>query len=419
MSDAAEIVARIRQDDAPWHSFLRLFDEPGFTTGRRKHLLDGMPIGIKDIFDVAGDVTGVGSPIYSSDKATADAVAVQQLRDAGALIIGKTRMTELAWSGWGINRLEPSPRNPRDPRDHRIAGGSSSGSAVAVAAGLVPAALGSDTGGSVRIPAAFCGVVGWKPRRDEISRTGMVVLSESLDAAGILAADMTVLKRVHAVLCCPIPDMEPGNRLKIGILGREQWITEDGMVPLLWTAIAHCASLGRPVDDIAMPLTFNDYAERAGMLVNAEAFRTIGRFALDETSDLAPEIRRDILAGAHVTRGELDDLRSARLAERQRFLDATEGCDLFLLPVTRSVAPRLEDLAVKMGAASDFTRLANYLDLAALSLPIGLAAEGLPVALQIMARPGAEPELFHLASTLERKLRQPAWGDDDDFPYGY
>lgn len=419
MSEATDILARIRRDDAPWHSFLRLFDEQEFPAGRLKRPLEGMPIGIKDIFDVAGDVTAVGSPIYSSGKATADAVAVQQLRNAGALIIGKTRMTELAWSGWGINRLEPSPRNPRDPRDHRIAGGSSSGSAVAVAAGLVPAALGSDTGGSVRIPAAFCGIVGWKPRRDEISRAGMVVLSESLDAAGILAADMTVLKRVHAVLCGPIPDRQPGKRLRIGILGREQWITEDGIAPLLWTAIAHCASLGHPVDDIAMPLSFNDYAERLGTLVNAEAFRTIGRLALDETSDLAPEIRRDILAGAHVTSGDLDDLRSVRLTERQRFLDATASCDLFLLPVTRSIAPRLVDLALKEARASDFTRLANYLDLAALSLPIGLAAEGLPVALQIMARPGAEPELFHLASTLERKLRQPAWGDDGDFPYGY
>ncbi len=149
--------------------------------------LHGIPVAVKDLFHVHGHATQAGSRCYSVPPDARTATAVSLLTDAGMIVLGKTHTDEFAYGAWGVNNLLGSPWNPYDLETHRVAGGSSSGSAVAVSAGLVPLALGSDTGGSARVPAAFCGCVGVKPSFGLVERKGMVPLSPSLDVVGFFA----------------------------------------------------------------------------------------------------------------------------------------------------------------------------------------------------------------------------------------
>src|SRR5512140_2371572 len=191
-----EALARIRSYDGRLKAFVRVFD-PALGDG------DGPAFAIKDLFDVRGVPTGGGAKVPLAENPAAHAVVVQRLLDAGWRAVGKTQTVELAYGGWGTNRAVGAPWNPWDAKVHRAPGGSSSGSAVAVAAGLVDAALGSDTGGSVRIPAATCGVVGLKPGRGLVSLKGVHPLAPTLDTVGVLARDVATAARMLAVISGP------------------------------------------------------------------------------------------------------------------------------------------------------------------------------------------------------------------------
>ena len=191
-----EALDRIRRYDARLKAFVQVFD-PALGEG------DGPVFAIKDLFDVKGVPTGGGAQVPLTADPAAHAVVVQKLLAAGWRAVGKTQTVELAYGGWGTNRAVGAPWNPWDAKVHRAPGGSSSGSAVAVAAGLVDAALGSDTGGSVRIPAATCGVVGLKPGRGLVSLTGVHPLAPSLDTVGVLARVVATAARMLGVISGP------------------------------------------------------------------------------------------------------------------------------------------------------------------------------------------------------------------------
>src|SRR5512143_4010334 len=198
-----EALDRIRRYDGRLNAFVRVFDPP-LGDG------DGPVFAIKDLFDVRGVPTGGGAQVPLADNPAAHAVAVQKLLHAGWRAVGKTRTVELAYGSWGTNRAVGAPWNPWDARTHRAPGGSSSGSAVAVAAGLCDGALGTDTGGSVRIPAAICGVVGLKPGRGLVSLRGVHPLAPSLDTVGALAKDVATAARMLEVISGP--DGETASR---------------------------------------------------------------------------------------------------------------------------------------------------------------------------------------------------------------
>src|SRR4029450_10558868 len=191
-----EALDRLRRSNGRLNAFVRVFDEP-LGAG------DGPTFAIKDLFDVAGVPTGGGGKVPLAEKPAETAVVVQRLLDAGWRAVGKTHTVELAYGGWGTNRAVGSPWNPWDAKVHRAPGGSSSGSAVAVAAGLCDAALGSDTGGSVRIPSGVCGVVGLKPGRGLVSLKGVHPPSPALDTVGALARDVATAARMLAVISGP------------------------------------------------------------------------------------------------------------------------------------------------------------------------------------------------------------------------
>ncbi len=198
-----EAQERIRRYNGRLNAFVRVFDKP-LGAGA------GPTFAIKDLFDVAGVPTGGGAVVPLSENPAETALVVQRLLDAGWRAMGKTHTVELAYGGWGTNRAVGAPWNPWDSQVHRAPGGSSSGSAVAVAAGLVDAALGSDTGGSVRIPSGVCGVVGLKPGRGLVSLKGVHPLSPALDTVGTLARDVATAARMLAVISGP--DGEAAHR---------------------------------------------------------------------------------------------------------------------------------------------------------------------------------------------------------------
>ena len=191
-----QALARIKSYDGRLKAFVAVFD-PALGDG------DGPTFAIKDLFDVKGVPTGGGAKVPLAESPAAHAVVVQKLLDAGWRAVGKTQTVELAYGGWGTNRAVGAPWNPWDAKVRRAPGGSSSGSAVAVAAGLVDAALGSDTGGSVRIPASTCGVVGLKPGRGLVSLTGVHPLAPSLDTVGALARDVATAARMLGIISGP------------------------------------------------------------------------------------------------------------------------------------------------------------------------------------------------------------------------
>ena len=193
--------------------------------------LGGLPVSVKDLFDVAGQVTTAGSRVLDdAPAAKVDAEVVTRLRDAGAIIVGKTNMTEFAYSGVGLNPHYGTPRNPFDRARGRIPGGSSSGAAVSVADGMCVAAIGSDTGGSVRVPAALCGLVGFKPTADRISRRGVYPLSRTLDSIGPIARTVeccAVLDAVMAGLSVDVPAPVPAAGLRLLIARTLVWDDAD------------------------------------------------------------------------------------------------------------------------------------------------------------------------------------------------
>lgn len=254
------------------HAFVEVFAEEAMDNaeyldaerraGRVRGRMHGIPVAIKDLADIAGRRTGFGSCCYSRTPAKRTAAFVQRLQEAGAIILGKTQLVEFAFGSWGTNYGLGTPINPRLP-GHAVPGGSSSGSAVAVAAGLVPVAVGSDTGGSVRIPAALCGIVGMKPAFGVISNDGVAPLSPALDAIGPMAnliEDIPPLLEAMGATC-----RQCAGSSRFRTLALEALEPLDDAVRRAYTAArAALEAPGEPIVDLALPMTLADYQKSCG-----------------------------------------------------------------------------------------------------------------------------------------------------------
>jgi aspartyl-tRNA(Asn)/glutamyl-tRNA(Gln) amidotransferase subunit A len=247
-ADAAAIRAAL---DGPLARALRPFIRPVLHTGSGAGPLAGWSIALKDNIDVAGDTVEVGAPALQGRRAAATATAARRLLDAGATIAGRTRVVELCWGSWGLNEHCGMARNPWDAATERVPGGSSAGSAVAVAARLVRAALGSDTAGSIRMPAALCGITGFKPTWGSTPADGMVALAPGYDSLGPLAVTAQDCAAVYAVLAAaaPAPVLTRG---RIALLPPEHWPTpaETAVRQAVLTAARIFAEAGFEVIEI-------------------------------------------------------------------------------------------------------------------------------------------------------------------------
>lgn len=372
--------------------------------------LAGMPICVKDIVDVAAMPTTAGGAgwVRHPDE---DATVVARLRAAGAVVVGKGNTNEFACGIDGRNPHKGDCRNPWDPA--RLSGGSSSGPAAAVAAGMAAGAIGSDTSGSIRVPAALCGVVGIRPTRGLVPADGVVPLAWSLDAVGPLAPDVASAALLLDVLAgrppAPPPRPEVAG-LRLGVATALTGIAEEPVAEAIDAAAAGLRAAGAAVLDCDLP----DLERATGIHRIVQACEVAAAHApwfARQRDRYAPEVRARIEAGYGLgAESYLRAQRHRRLFTRA-FAAAVDGLDAVLAPASPVLAPPLEAEEVIVGGRRRSVRAAliscaaplSQLDCPMVVVPAGVR-EGLPVGLQVIGRPGAESLLLRVAAAVESKV---------------
>ena len=382
--------------------------------GYRLSPLAGLPVSIKDLFDVAGERTlGGSTALDDAPPAARDAVIVTRLKAAGAVIIGRTNMTEFAFSGVGINPHYGTPGNPWDRT--RIPGGSSSGAAVSVADRQAAVAIGSDTGGSVRIPAALCGLVGWKPTQARVPRDGTLPLSTTLDSIGPLGNSVACCALTDAVLAgeaVALPTLAEASGLRLAV-PRGTFLFDE-LDPEVAAAFERACRLlaraGVQLHDLALPELAEYGAINAkGGFSPPEAFAWHQELMARRGEHYDPRVRQRIARGVEMTAPDYVRL----VEERGRFIAKVaarlSSCDALIAPTVAMVAPPIAAFA----ADADFFRLnsrilrnpslVNFLDRCAITLPVTPPGEA-PVGLMLVGEHGGDQRLLAIARALEAEI---------------
>jgi aspartyl-tRNA(Asn)/glutamyl-tRNA(Gln) amidotransferase subunit A len=428
-------LARAHRLNAALNCFLRIEDEAALAAARRADaaraaghplgVLHGVPIAVKDMFYDPARETSSGSQIRRGFRGTTTATALARLKAAGAVVLGALNMTEFALGPTGHNPFYGACRNPWHPE--HIAGGSSSGSGAAVAARIAFGTLGSDTGGSIRLPAAANGVLGIKPTYGRVPRTGAMPLSWSLDHVGPLARTAADLARLLGVVAGhdpgdptasrrAVPDYEAS--LGAGVAGLTLGVARgyffDGVEPeverALDTALATLEAAGARRVEVAVPAA-EHLTELGRTVVYAEAAALHGHWLRTRPQDYSPQVRARVATGLAIPAAAYTEALQLRALLLRRCCDQVFGaCDVLVTPALPIEVPTLAATDVG-GSASMWNTIArllqclapfNYLGVPALSLPVGFTANGLPTALQLVARPFAEATLLGVAATYQR-----------------
>jgi aspartyl-tRNA(Asn)/glutamyl-tRNA(Gln) amidotransferase subunit A len=372
--------------------------------------LHGIPYGVKDLCDVQGMTTTGGSRVLSRSLATEDSAVVARMRAAGAVLVGKTNLHELAFGPLGTNAHFGDTRNPWDPARH--SGGSSSGSAAAVAAQMCAFAIGSDTTGSIRIPASFCGVVGLKPTYGSVDGEGSLPLAWSLDHFGPIAGSVDDAALVfHQLTGVPVPAgrAQATSPLHIGILLDFVEDSAPDVARCFDEAVATLAKLGCATIDARLRHAAL-IGPAAAAIVHAEALAAHGPRVAGRTAELGADVRERFELAALVSGVEYVNAQRARRLLMEDLDAALARCDVLACPTEPIGAPRLDQPSVpgprgpepKAAVVTRFTRLFNLTGHPAITLPCGLDDAGMPVGLQIVARHHDEATLFHVAAQFER-----------------
>lgn len=382
--------------------------------GRALGPLDGTIVSIKDLFDVKGEVTRAGSRVLFEEgrAATADAPAIQRLRAAGAVIVAKTNMTEYAFSGVGANPHYGTPGNPFDRA--RIPGGSTSGGAVAVADGMCEIAIGSDTGGSTRIPAALCGIVGWKPSRQRVPTEGAFPLSYTLDSIGPMARTVANCALADAVMAGGTPrtvEPTPLAGLRLGILQGQPFDGIDATVSAGWSAaLARLAKAGVRFSDERTALIDDMMAINArGGFAPVEAFSIHRERLKKRGADIDPNVRARIERGGAMSASDYVELGRLRMRLVQAMDALLSDHDAWVWPTTPIIAPKITEVATPetFGRYNMMllrnTNIANFFDLCAISLPMPRSG-ALSTGFMLVGRNGNDAKLFRIAAAVERQF---------------
>ena len=377
--------------------------------------LDGAIVTVKDLFDVAGEVTRAGSKVIAEEgsPATQDAVIVQRLRSAGAVIVAKTNMSEFAFSGVGVNPHFGTPGNPADRK--RAPGGSSAGAAVGVADGMCEIAIGSDTGGSCRTPAAFCGVVGYKPSRQRVPTVGAFPLSYTLDSIGPLAKTVAACAATDAVMAGEEPwalEPAPLANLRIGVpQGMPLERLDDGVAKGFAAALDVLGKAGARLSDQALPAIdgMNEVNKLGGGITPTEAYAVHrDRFAR-RGDDIDQNIRRRIERAKDNSAADYIAMTQSRLALIREMDAAMADLDVLISPTSAVIAPLIADLekpddfARRNAMCLRNTSIWNFFDCCAISLPLP-KQDGQNVGLMLIARNGQDHRLFRIAAAVEKAL---------------
>jgi aspartyl-tRNA(Asn)/glutamyl-tRNA(Gln) amidotransferase subunit A len=380
--------------------------------------LAGLPVAVKDLFDIEGQVTTAGSRILAKTKpAGKDAATVALLRQAGAVILGRTHMNEFAYSGLGTNPHLPQPRAPWqrevDGGRGRSPGGSTSGGAVAVADGLAYVALGSDTGGSTRVPAAFCGVTGWRPSQGRMPAGGTFPLAKSSDTPGLIVRSVADCRLLDAVLTHATVNDEPDPQLDSLRLGVATGMPLEDLDPvvsdMIHRTIEHLGRLGAQIG----PCPAFDWAEpsaalRSGQVTAVEALVAHGAL-FDRKNEYDQRVVTRMRAGESIAATDYVRAQRRIAGARHAFDAAFAAFDAILMPTVAILPPRLADLDdddaffACNAAALRNTLIASILDLPAISLPLS-APDAPPVGLMMVGRRGDDRWLLAAAQAVEAAL---------------
>jgi len=374
--------------------------------------LHGVPLAIKDLFLVAGMTRTCGSKLVREHASRVDAASVAALREAGAIFLGMANLHEFAFGPTGINPHFGTALNPWD--DTKVCGGSSSGSGCAVAAGLGGGAMGTDTGGSVRLPAALCGIVGLKPTHLRISQDGIYPLVGEFDTGGPMARFVEDIAAMMAALdpAGGFDDYAPAASLAGVRIGVPETLFESGVHPeicaALRSALDAMETLGASVEFVA--LDFADNALRAWNTITlGRVYALHGERASTANSKLSPDVRDRIRAGRHITRDQIDEALTVRKTVHVEMAGVMEMYDALALPTVPLPAVNADDGYGDLGGRTvdgatvlgRLTRLASFTGQPALSLPWTQTTMRLPVGLQMIGRWNADEQLLELAGALE------------------
>ncbi|MGK3134905.1 amidase [Pantoea trifolii] len=378
--------------------------------------IDGLPVSIKDLFDVAGEVTTAGSRLLSNASvATANASLVDRLQQAGAAIVGKTNMSEFAFTGLGVNPHYGTPANPWQRAQQRIPGGSSSGAAVAVSDGMCLAAVGTDTGGSVRIPAALCGLTGFKPSASRIDQRGTLPLAASLDSIGVIAHDVRSCWLLDSVIAAQPLELDernlseahfviPQTRVLVGL---------DEHVSAAWLhALNVLRAQGVKITELPLQeLAELDTINARGGITAWEAWQWHQHYAQSQPEAYDPQVLTRIQRGSLLNEGDAAELYQLRANWKQRVEQAVAPFDGILMPTVPLIAPtlaELEDPARYMQVNLLMLRntsVINMLDGCSISLPCHQPGAA-PVGLMLSSTHGNDAALLSWAAAIETTLKR-------------
>jgi aspartyl-tRNA(Asn)/glutamyl-tRNA(Gln) amidotransferase subunit A len=433
---AEATLERMRALDQRLHAFVAVTAERALAEARAAETLlrgghdlgplHGIPYAVKDLYDVTGLPTGAGTRLLASNMAAGDAASVRRLAAAGMVLVGKTHTVQFAFGGVGINHDTGTPHNPWHATPH-APGGSSSGSGVAVGAGLVPVALGSDTGGSVRIPAALCGTVGLKTTVGRISRAGVYPLSWTLDSVGPLARSVEDTALVYQALqgvdaadetTVGVPPHDVLATLKAGAKGLRLAFAEtvffDDVAPEITVAVREAGrvlrGLGASVESVTVPEVAEALGEqRRANVIAAEALAVNGRLLDAHFDELDPVVAHRMKGGRQLSATDYFIVIRQWAALRERVRRTLADVDALLVPATMIPPRPVAAIDASLDTYSDAngrylrnTAVGNILDLCSVTLPCGFTSEGLPIGLMIYAKPFDEATALRTAWAYEQ-----------------
>lgn len=383
--------------------------------GRQVSALAGIPFSSKDIFDLVGEVTTAGSKVLRNDlPAASDAVAIARLKDKGMIVIGRTNMTEFAYSGVGLNPHYGTPRSPFDRATGRIPGGSSSGAAVSVADGMVALGIGTDTGGSCRVPASYCGIVGYKSSHGRVPLTGCNPLSASFDTIGPLATSVACCATADAIMAGDWDGVVPERQVRGLRLAVLKDFVLDGLAPQVERDFARALKALEEAGAVVSEMSFPELREiptinAKGGIVAAEAWFTHRARIAASGADYDPRVRFRIELAESISAADYLGYTARRREMIDLFRRRFEGVDAVVLPTTLNTAPAIAELAddkdyIRFNAMSlRNTYVGNFLNGCAISLPMQGRGEA-PCGFMAMAPWGHDRTLFGVAGALERVL---------------
>ena len=424
----ALLLDRIARHDAKLHAFVDVYADDALAVasaadktidaGHAVGPLHGVPIALKDLIDIEGRITCGGSKVWAERISPVTATLARRLISAGMIILGKTHTVEFAMGGWGTNQQLGTPWNPWDRREHRAPGGSSAGSGVAVAAGMATWAIGTDTGGSVRLPSAWCGLTGLKTTIGRVSVHGVLPLSPTLDTPGPMCRNVEDAAVLFNVIHGPDPQDpstlahsadDPLPTLDAGVAGlrlarmpaSEREGVESDVLDAYDASLEVLARLGAKIVDVSLPTPFRDMATILGTIIGAEGYTLVGELVENADLPLDDDVRPRILIGKNMSARDYLMALEERDRIQASYAEALVDVDALLTPTTATTAPIVETID-QSSTPAFFTRVANLIEYCALALPNGTDHNGLPTSFQIICRGYQEALALRIGQAYEQ-----------------